>query len=256
MSRNTQAIMTTLREIASHRRGHRRINEWVDGLLAGKEEAGESVTILTQMCVAQQSWVRWRTGNGTFAATKGGRDLFERDIPLVRTIFTERGLTVEWYLTLHLPFPDPGRERVTEKVFPAFRAFIEELAKPLVDEGWLLICNWEQEILGKRPQPSAEFLANPNSVVPDEQIQKRIQFTLENAPANVRTPEREAEQRRWMPYIMGCEAEEGRWLSSGDSPFGNSFLVAPLEPAGKTLSHGADYNRRMIDVLPHSPWLP
>jgi hypothetical protein len=253
MSKVTSDVMELLRERARHF-GNQRIHENVERVLESKLESGESLTLLTPMCVATTCLNRFIAGNGVFQLTKGERDLFSRDLPTVANFLRRRGLQLEWYYTFNRPYPDPAR--ISPEAETAYIQFVNELAAPLTDQGWFMTLRWEDEVTGGRPQPHPEVLRDRSRFISESQLEQRLRRTLERIPPAERAT-KEAELRKWATYKIACEAEEGRFLDSGDSPFGKDFLLVPLEDPEQFDAHtllAPNFRHRILDILPHYPW--
>jgi hypothetical protein len=252
--RQTNAVMTYLRERSRIVRPNNiRISEWVDEYINSAAMEGRPVEMLTQLCVSKDLEMRCQEQGGIFFPTRKERLLFARDIPQVADIFQKNGLAFNWWLTFNQSYLDSGR--ISDEFRRAYASMITELARPLVEQGWLLLADWEDDVLAKRPGPNKEVLAAIDRFVKPEalalEIQRHSSWAREEAGLN----QSDSELRRDVYFQIACEAEEGRYLSS-DAPFCGCLLV-PLESPERydffTLLV-SDFKKRIVAVLPPYPW--
>ena len=230
-----------------------RIGSWARNYLERCLANGEAVTILSQWCISKDLEERWKKQGDVFLPTAGEVALFRREIPAVLAAFRREGLMIGWWLTLNRSYLDSGR--ITKGIEDRYKKMIEELAMPLGQD--LLLVDWEDEVLGGRPGPSIEVMANLNAYVPpgafEVELRRHSTWTKE-AGLRLTPAQLEGEVR----HQVACEAEEGRFLLSRESPFpGGEFILIPLEAAERydfftLLAKG--FKERIVTALPFYPW--
>ena len=230
-----------------------RINEWVDEYLNRAALEGKTIEMLTQCCISKDLEVRYQNQGNAFVPTKKERLLFEREIPQVARVLKENGFTFNWWITFNQSYLDSGR--INETIQCAYADMIAALAEPLAREGWLMLTDWERDILERRPEPSASVLANIDRFVKPDALELEIERHSSWARGEAGLTQSDDELRRDVYFQIACEAEEGRYLMNG-APFGECILV-PLETPERydffTLL-APDFKKRIVAVLPPYPW--
>ncbi len=249
-------IMRFLRERSSYvRKNNPRINEWVDGYVNQCLVTGTPVTILTQWCLSKNLERRLAEQGGVFVPTKKERLLFEKDIPEVVAVFERFGVGIEWWITFNRSFLDSRRpERRLEAVY---KDTIATLAASLVSRGWLILQDWEDDILGRRSSPNSAVLVEPLRYVNADALERELAWTRDWAREETNLAQSDEELRRDVFYQIACEAEEGRILGGPESPIGKEFLLVPLEVSEQYdffTIFVPDFKKRIVPVLPPYPW--
>lgn len=251
----TRAIMQWLRERSRIiRPNNLRINEWVDDYIDRCVKNGEPITILTQLCISKDLEVRYKKQGDVFIPTKQERLLFEKEIPQIAEAFEKNGLRFNWWITFNRSYLDSGR--LSEGIEAQYKRMLIQIVEPLLRQGWLMITDWEDEILGKRPKPNPEVLKgiekliNPSAL--EVEIQRHSSWAREEAGLN----QTDAELRQDVYFQIACEAEEGGLLSGGSSLFGD-FILLPLEAPERYVFFSVlapDFQKRIVAVLKPYPW--
>lgn len=249
-------IMRFLRERSSYvRKNNPRINGWVDECLNRCIASGVPITILTQWCISKNLERRIAEQGGAFVPTKREQSLFAEDVPRIAAAFERFGVGIEWWITFNRSFLDSRRpERQLEA---AYKDMIATLAAPLVSRGWLVLQDWEDDVLGKRSAPDLAVFAEPARYVSGEALEREIAWTRDWAREETNLAQSEADLRRDIIYQIACEAEEGRTLAVSPAPFGRDFLLAPLEVPEQYdffTIFVPDFKKRIVPVLPPYPW--
>jgi hypothetical protein len=252
--RQTNAVMTFLREKAKIiRPNNLRINEWVDDYVNRCALEGKPVEILTQLCISKDLEMRYEEQGNKFVPTKKERLLFEKEIPQVFCAFQKNGIACNWWVTFNQSYLDSGR--ISDELRSAYADMITELTEPLVHQGWLMVADWESDILMKRPESNQAVLADINRFVKPDALQLEIQRHSAWAREEAGLNQSDDELRRDVYFQIACEAEEGRYLAA-DAPFGECILV-PLESPERydffTLL-APDFKQRIVAALPPYPW--
>ncbi len=250
---NVRKVMSALREKGRYiRSNNKRIDEWVDRYINQCALEGRSVTILTQWCIAKDLEVRFRIQNG-FTPTKAELTLFRKVLPAIARLFEENGISVDWFLTFNRSYLDLGR--VDGQIEKAYTRMIAELANPLEQQGWLECLNWEDDILGSRPEPNEEVFASIDRFVSVGALQLEVE---RHAPWSKESGlnQTDEELERDVCFKIACEAEEGRLLVDPDWFFGECIIM-PLESQERYDFFGLkapSIKNRVVAILPPYPW--
>lgn len=253
--RQTGAVMTYLREKSRIiRPNNLRVNEWVDEYVNRCALAGAPAEILTQLCISKDLEMRYREQGDAFVPTKKERLLFEKEIPQVAGAFRKNGVALDWWITFNQSYLDSGR--ISNKLRAEYAYMVGQLSQPLIEEGWLLLADWESDVLMERPWPNPDVMHSMRRFVKPEALELEIQRHSSWARDEAGLTQSDAELRRDVYFQIACEAEEGRLLSSPESPVGDCLLV-PLETPERydffTLLV-PDFKKRIVAVLPPYPW--
>lgn len=233
------------------RENNQRIHQWVESYLRVCLENNQCVTLLTPWCLS----VGLRKRNETIPTEKE-LNLFREDLPSIYQLFKRCSFEVNWFITFHRGFPDSRRiDFPTER---RYKSMISSLAEPHVRRGWLMLQDWEDEILnGKRVQPHSEVLANPKKFVSEGALEREFLWTKRWLENETGLRWKETSVRRDIIYQIACEAEEGRFLAGSESPFGQDFLLVPLEVPEQYdffSIFAPEFKQRIVSVLPLYPW--
>lgn len=231
-----------------------KVNEWADGYFNGCIANGEPVTILTQWCISQDLEQRYQKQGNQFISLRKERRIFGTEILKIAEAFLANGFKINWWVTFNRSYLDSGR--ISPELENDYKAMVVDLARPLIEQGWLLLADWEDDILGQRPQPNPAVLASPERYVQPQALELEIKRHSSWAREEAGLTQTDSELRRDIFYQIACEAEEGRLLGGNDSPLGE-FILIPLEAPERydffTLL-APDFKRRIAAVLPPYPW--
>ena len=253
--RQTNIVMQHLRAKSRLiRPNNPRINEWVDDYLNQCALQGKPIGILTQLCISKDLEVRYQEQGGAFTPTKKEYLLFAKEIPQIARIFRENGFAIDWWITLNQSYLDSGR--ISDALRLAYAFMIGQLAQPLIGEGWLMVADWEDDVMAGRSAENREVAADLNRFVPPDALSLEIQRHTSWARDEAGLIQTDEAIRRDVYFQIACEAEEGRLLSSPDSPVGECLLI-PLEAPERydffTLL-APDFKKRIAAMLPTYPW--
>lgn len=251
---NVRKTLSQLRERSKIvRQNNKKIDTWVDELINRAAMTGEAVTILTQWCISKDLEVRRELQNG-FVPTKAERKLFERDLPEVAELFTENGLGLNWIITFNRSYLDSGR--ISIEVEDQYKKMVAQLAAPLLEEGWLMLLDWEEDVLGSRPMPDEEVMQTIEKFVPEGALRVEIERHSAWAKKEAKLDQSDDELKQDVFYQIACEAQEGLVLMGENSPLG-TFILVPLESPERydffTLKVPS-FKERIVPVLPTYPW--
>ena len=252
--RQANAAMTSLRERAKIIRSNNlHINEWVDDYVNRCALTGKPVEMLTQFCISKDLEMRYQEQGNVFIPTKKERLLIEKEIPQIACMLEKNGIACEWWITFNQSYLDSGR--ISNEIRSAYVEMITKLAEPLAQQGWLMVADWETDILMKRSEPSSEVMADINRFVKPEALALEIRRHSAWAREEAGLTQSDDELRRDVYFQIACEAEEGRYLMN-TAPFEECILV-PLETPERydffTLL-APDLKQRIAAVLPPYPW--
>jgi len=252
----TRNIMQWLRDRArAIRPNNIKINEWVDRYIDECVLNGKPVEILTQLCLSKVLEVRYKTQGNCFIPIKGERNSFLEEIPDIISCFNSKGVDVNWYITLNRSFLDGGR--IDIKIENEYRKMIEFLINESKIDN-LTLYNWEDELLGKRAEPNNSVQNNLAKYVSNEALRIQIIRHSSWVKDKAKMVQTDYQIEKDVALEIACEAEEGRFLLSNESPFPNGqFILMPFETAEryaffKTLE--PNFQERIVSVLKPNPW--
>jgi len=246
--------MTNLRgQVSRVRPNNQRVSEWVDNYLNDCALHGREVMILTQWCISKDLETRWwATSERFFEPTKRERQIFAKELPSVLEMFDQVGLRVSWWLTFNRSYLDSGR--IGPDIERAYKEMVKSLAKPMEGDGRVILLDWEDEVLRKRPEPTAEDLSQ---LVPTKALEAELGRHGDWVRNEARLTQTEGEIRRDALFQIACEAEEGKLLLGPDSPLGRDFIIIPLEMPERydffTLL-APNFKERIVAALHLYPW--
>lgn len=252
--RQTNVVMAFLRKkTKTIRPNNLRVSEWVDEYVNRCALEGRPVEILTQLCISKDLEMRYREQGNSFVPTKKERLLFEKEIPRIAYEFQKNGIACSWWVTFNQSYLDSGR--ITGELRDAYVKLITGLAEPLLRQGWLMLADWETDILMKRSEPSENVLVDVDRFVKPGALQIEIERHSAWAREEAGLTQSDDELRRDVYLQIACEAEEGRFIAS-EAPFGECILV-PLEAPERYdffTIFAPDFKRLIVAILPPYPW--
>lgn len=254
----TRVVMQWLRERARViRPNNLKINEWVDEYVNRCIMTGKRVEIITQYCLSKDLETRYKIQGNKFEPLQAEKDMFTKTIPEIVSVFERNGLEVNWYVTFNSSFLERGR--VAEEILSAYSDMIQNLAKENEKlSQYLIFLNWEKDVLGKRPTPNQEVLDNFDSLVSREAFELDMKNLLERVRQYKDFTKSEEELRREAMFKIACEAEEGRFMISDESPFSQGdFILIPLEFPERYVFFeilSKDFQKRIASLIKLYPW--
>jgi hypothetical protein len=250
---NVRRIMSALRSRSRQIKSNNiKVAEWVDQYINRSALNGTPILILTQWCLAKDLEVRFRNQNG-FTPTKSERGLFSEEIPRIAKLFQDNSMEVRWVITFNRSYLDLGR--IGKPIETEYCRMVSCLAKPLIDEGWLECLNWEDDLLGSRPEPDEEVLADITRFISPSAFEidlERHRPWVEESGIK----ETEEELRRDVAFKIACEASEGQLVTDIGWYFGECIII-PLETPERYDFFGLKARRikeQVVAVLPPYPW--
>ncbi|KKU90167.1 MAG: hypothetical protein UY20_C0001G0018 [Candidatus Yanofskybacteria bacterium GW2011_GWA1_48_10] len=237
------------------RLNNKKIDEWVDGYVDDCILNGRPVEILTQWCISKDLEQRYQAQGQKFRATIAEAELFRKEIPRVIEKFKENGVAVNWWITLNRSYLDSGR--ISVAVENEYRALIEELIREnkLND---VTIFNWEDDVLGKRPEPEAQVMTRIEDFISKSAFDLELARHSAWAREEAGLIQTDSELERDVRFQIACEVEEGRFLVSSESPFPNGkFILVPLEVPERYIFFSVmapDFQKRITPILKSYPW--
>jgi hypothetical protein len=251
-------IMEELRTIARKvSEKNIKINEWVDEYVNRCVLNGTPVEILTQWCLAKDLTDRRQKQGGQFVPLAREREMFEKNIPEALQLFLQNKVRVNWWITFNDSYLEGSR--VPEQVAIEYVQMITRLAQQndLVRQN-VVFFNWEKDILGARPQPSQAIMNNFERLVKEEAFELELAKMTRRAEAYSGVQKTREELRQDTRIKIACEAEEGRFLLSKESPINDGeFIIAPLESAERVEFFSLlspKFFERVAAVLRPYPW--
>jgi len=253
----TVAIMEFLRKQNKLvRANNKKIDEWVDEYVNDCILNGRPVEILTQWCVAKDLEQRLEVQGGEFKPTKDESQLIQTIIPRAVEAFVVNGIGVNWWLTLNRSYIGTGR--ISKDVEVKYRAMLESLIDTSPASENIILLDWEDEVLMGRPTASKEIQQNVTKYVPAEAFEIDFVRHVAWVRGDTGLTLSDDEIRKDLEFKIGCEAEEGRFLLSSESPFPNGrFILAPLEQSERYVFFSIlapSFSKRILAILKPNPW--
>lgn len=252
MQHQTIKTMSWLRErCRTIRTNNLKISEWVDEYIDGCVLHGKPVEILTQYCLSKDLEHRYKIQGDCFVALAAELEMFQRNMPAIISMFNSNGIMVNWYVTLNNSFLDRGRvsNEITELYF--------SMLSTLLQNEEIMLLNWEKDILGKRPEANLEVLNNFENLISKQAFERDLQNLIQRSIQHNVT-KNETELRPEARFKIACEAEEGRFIFSAESPFSKgNILITPLEFPERLLffeTLAPDFKKRIVPILKLYPW--
>ena len=251
----TRTLMEWLRKRSRLiRQNNPKINEWVDDYINECALYGKPVEILTQWCISKDLEIRYTTQGNAFIPTKKEQSLFAKDIPLIIKTFNESGISFNWWITFNRSYLDSGR--INSEIEEIYVAMIKKLDEPIVQNGGLILTDWETDILGKQPEPDREVLTSIERLVDPAALELEIQRHSTWVREEAKLDQSNQKLKEDAYFQIACEAEEGKFLNSDESPFGQ-FILMPLETPERYdffTINVPDFKKRIVTVLSLYPW--
>ncbi len=249
----TLAIMEPLRtKNKMLRQNNQKINEWVDDYINDCILNGRPVDILTQWCLSKDLEIRYRVQGNQFIPLKTELELVQEKIPQIIQIFLKNGVAVNWWITFNNSFLDRGR--IADDISDKYIEMIKNI-KQLDD---VILVNWEKEVLGGRAKPNKRVLNDFFSFVSRKAFEIDFKNLLERVKKYPDFDKTEDELRKEVQFKIVCEAEEGRFMFSNNSPFPDGqFILIPLEFPERYVFFSTlapDFKTRIVSILKPYPW--
>jgi len=235
------------------RPNNQKIDEWVDNYIQQCILKSQKVDILTQWCLSKDLETRYQTQGNRFEPLQAEVDLLQREIPQILKVFTDNGVGVNWWVTLNGAFLDRGR--ISKELANQYADMLRSINTSLE----LILMDWEAEILGgDRPQANPKVLEDFFGVVSKKAFDLDFSNLLERVKKYPDFSKTEEELRKEAQYKIACEAEEGRFLFSPDSPFPcGQFILVPLEFPERYIFFAVlapEFKKRIASIVKSYPW--
>lgn len=254
--KQTVAIMEFLRQQGrTARSNNKKIEEWVEEYINDCILNGRAIEILTQWCISKDLEQRYQVQGQRFTPTKAEIELVQKEIPRILKKFYENGVSVNWWITLNRSYLDSGR--IDLGLENEYRAMIERLLREYALSD-VTIFNWEDDVLNFRPGPAAQVLERMSQYISPGAFQLELARHSAWARNEAGLTQTDEELERDVRFQIACEVEEGRLLTSNESPFSNGdFILVPLETAERYVFFSAlvpEFPKRIAPVLTPYPW--
>ena len=165
----------------------------------------------------------------------------------------QNGVRLNWWITFNRAYIDS--RRVRSDIESKYKAMITDLAQSLVNQGLLILIDWEEDVLGKRPQPNLEVLDSTERFVKPEALELELRWNSAWVQEETSLQQSREELLKDVRFQIACEAEEGRFLTN-EAPLGE-FILIPLEVPEQYVFFeilAKDFKKRIVAVLPPYPW--
>ena len=235
------------------RPNNQKIDAWVDNYIQQCILKGQKVDILTQWCLSKDLETRYQVQGNRFEPLQAEIDLLQREIPQILKVFTDNGVGVNWWVTFNGAFLDRGR--ISKEPTKEYA----DMLRGISTSPELILMDWEEEILGgNRPQPSQKVLDDFFGIVPRKAFDLDFSNLLERVKKYPEFSKTEEELKKESQYKIACEAEEGRFLFSPDSPFPcGQFILVPLEFPERYIFFAVlapEFKKRIASIVKSYPW--
>lgn len=233
-----------------------KINEWIDRYLETCLLNGAPINILTQWCITKDIEQRFKIQGNKFIPTKDERKLFESEMPKIIAVFQENGFKLNWWTTFNRSYLDMGRIE-NKDIENSYKKMIVDLAGKFNLSGTVSFFDWEDEILGSRPEANKEIMENMDQYVASAALDILFEQHSKWANEDAKLGQTKEEIIRDVKFKISCEVEEGKLLVSDQSPIGKDFIIAPLEAAERYdffSIFAPNLKNRIIPVLSSYPW--
>lgn len=248
----TRSLMQWLRERAKIIRSNNlRINEWVDDYVDNCVRNGKEITFLTQLCISKDLEVRYQKQGNAFVPTKQERLLFEKEIPQIMEALQKNGIRFNWWMTYNRSYLNSGR--LEPDLENKFKQMISGLAEPFLKQGWLLLADWEDEIICKRPEPNQDVLRDISKFVSSSALSVEVERHSSWAREEAGLDQTDEELKKDVYFQIACEAEEALILSQ----MLGEFILVPLEVPERYIFFFTlvpDLQKQIMAVLKPYPW--
>ncbi|MFA5838593.1 MAG: hypothetical protein WC849_01470 [Candidatus Paceibacterota bacterium] len=254
----TKIIMEQLREKAKRiRPNNLKINEWIDDYIDSCILEGKQIEIITQYCLSKDLEFRYQKQGNKFVPLPAERNMFEKTIPEIISLFEKNGLTLNWYVTFNDSFLDRGR--VSSDIKSIYMCMIKNLAEEIKSlEQSIIFLDWELDVLGKQSGPNMEVTNYFDSLVPKEAFNLDMKNLLKRVKEYKDFSKTEDDLKRETKFKISCEAEEGRFMLSQESPFSNgNFILVPLEFPERYVFFeilAPNFQKRLASIIKPYPW--
>lgn len=235
------------------RPNNQKIDEWIDNYIQQCILKGQKVDIVTQWCLSKDLEIRYQTQENRLEPIQAEVDLLQKEIPQIVKVFTDNGVGVNWWITFNGAFLDRGR--ISKELASQYA----DILRSISTAPEIILMDWEEEILGgSRPQPSQKVLDDFFAVVPKKAFDLDFTNLLKRVKKYPDLLKTEEELRRESQYKIACEAEEGRFLFSPDSPFPcGQFILVPLEFPERYVFFAVlapEFKKRIASIVKSYPW--
>ncbi len=248
----TRAVMTWLRERARViRQNNLKINEWVDEYVDECVRNGREITFLTQLCISKDLEVRYQAQGGMFIPTKQERQLFDKEIPQIAEGLQKNGIRFNWWITYNRSYLNSGR--LESNIESQFKVMISQLAQSPVEQEWIVLADWEDDVISKRPEPNEKVFSDIQSYISPSALSVEVERHSSWARKEAGLTQTDEELKRDVYFQIACEAEEALTLKQ---VFGD-FVLVPLELPERYIFFYTlvpELQKRLMSVLKPYPW--
>lgn len=251
----TKIVTEWLRSRARLNKKSQKISLWVEEYLDQCLLKGKAVNILTPWCLSKAIVVRYKASGCMFQPRKKEEKLFVKEVPAVLKAFEDNGFILDWFFTFHRSYHDD--RLLPESIELDYKTMICDLVKVSGLDNKIILLDWEDDMIGKRVEPNQTVLANINQHVNQQQFTRELERWKCWHQDQLGITANNTVIKDEVKYQVACEAEEGRILLGGNSPFGTDFLLIPLEYPERFDNFTIltpDFKKRIVTVFPYYPW--
>lgn len=235
------------------RPNNQKIDEWIDNYIQRCILKGQKVNILTQWCLSKDLETRYKVQGDKFQPLQAEIEFLQEEILQIIKIFTDNGVGINWWITLNGAFLDRGR--ISKELSSQYA----DMLRSINVASEVVFMDWEDEILnGSRPKPNQKVLDKFFVVVSRKAFDLDFTNLLERVKKYPDFSKTEQELKGESQFKIACEAEEGRFLFSPDSPFPcGQFILIPLEFPERYVFFAVlapEFKKRMASIVRSYPW--
>ncbi len=252
--RQIQNVLKFLREKSRLVKSNNlKINEWVDRYLTDCFVNGRTVNILTQWCLSSMLKKRFKEQGDKFVPTKKERRILQEEIPTILSLFSQNGFSVNWWITFNPTFVESDGIPKDE-----YKKMLTLLADDILKEKGVIFVDWEDDVLGKKPEPDVAVLKNFSDYISQNYINLRVGQLKVWAEKEADWTKTDQQLEEEIKYATACEANEAKLLTFENPMFGNEdFILIPLDDAETYDSFESfvpGFKKRLVTVLSLTPW--
>lgn len=258
MMQRVKLAMVSLRQVARNaRQNNKKIDLWVDQYLENCLISRKPVLFLTQFCLSKDLEVRRAKQGGRFEPTPAEKELAFVEIPRILKIFGRTETELSWWVTFNRSYLDSGRMFLEAEL--DYKEMVKSLFLAAGILGQVMLLDWEDDVLLSRPVPAKVSDSDFEKIVAKEAFQLELERHSAWARDEAGLKQTSEELKDDVKFQILCEVEEGRLLTSKESPLGGNgqVVLVPLESAERyvffeKLSPG--FSKRIASLLKPYPW--
>ena len=258
MIQKLKLVMISLRQIVKNaRQNNKKVDSWIDQYLEECLVFEKPVLFLTQFCLSKDLEVRRARQGGKFEPTPAEKELAFVEIPRILKIFEKLEIKLSWWFTFNRSYLDSGRMDSGAEL--EYKEMIKSLFQVAGFFNQIMLLDWEDDVLLSRPVSAKINDLDFEKLIAKEAFQIELERHSAWARNEAGLEQTDSELEKDVRFQILCEIEEGRLLTSEESPLGGNgqLVLVPLELAERyvffeKLSPG--FSKRIAALLKPYPW--